>query len=145
MQGLTDDGKGLGDDTGWFPFPTVDGGAGEPTATMGGGDAWACSADAPPECVEFISYLLSDDVQIGFAENDMGVPTNPAATGSITNPVLADLVTVRDDAPYVQLYLDTLFGENVGGAMNDAIALMFAGEASPQDIVDTTQAAADSE
>ena len=42
-------------------------------------------------------------------------------------PLLADLVTVRDNAPYVQLYLDTLFGENVGGAMNDAIALMFAG------------------
>src|SRR3712207_7799279 len=44
---------------------------------------------------------------------------------------------------YVQLYLDTLFGENVGGAMNDAIALMFAGEASPQDVVDATQAAAE--
>ena len=53
--------------------------------------------------------------------------------------------SVRDDAPYVQLYLDTLFGENVGGAMNDAIALMFAGQAGPADIVEATQAAADSE
>ena len=32
MQGLTDDGKGLGDKTGWFPFPAVDGGAGDPAA-----------------------------------------------------------------------------------------------------------------
>ena len=29
--------------------------------------------------------------------------------------------------------------------MNDAIALMFAGQASPQDIVDATQQAADAE
>jgi len=142
MQGLTEDNQGLGDKTGWFPFPTVEGGEGDPDAPMGGGDAWACSADAPPECVDFVKYLLSDEVQIGFAELDMGVPTNPAAVDSITNPVLADLVTIRDDAPYVQLYLDTLFGENVGGAMNDAIALMFAGQASPQDIVDSIQAAA---
>ena len=145
MQGLTDDKLGLGENTGWFPFPTVDGGDGDPAAPLGGGDAWACSADAPPECVEFIRYLLSDEVQIGFAENDMGIPTNPAATGSVSDPALAELVTIRDDAPYVQLYLDTLFGENVGGAMNDAIALMFAGEASPAEIVETTQAAADSE
>ena len=31
MQGLTDDGQGLGDKTGWFPFPAVDGGQGDPT------------------------------------------------------------------------------------------------------------------
>src|SRR5690606_15007417 len=110
MQGLTEDNQGLGDKTGWFPFPQVEGGEGDPDAPMGGGDAWACSADAPPECVDFIKYLLSDEVQTGFAELDMGVPTNPAAVGSITNPVLADLVTIRDEAPYVQLYLDTLFG-----------------------------------
>ena len=39
----------------------------------------------------------------------------------------------------------TAFGTAVGGAMNDEIALMFAGKASPQDIVDATQAAADAE
>ncbi|MBD8079882.1 ABC transporter substrate-binding protein [Cellulosimicrobium arenosum] len=142
MQGLTEDGTGLGDDTGWFAFPTVQQGEGDPTAALGGGDAWACSAEAPPECVDFIEYLLSDDVQIGFAEQSMGLPTNPAASGSVADPALADLLTVRDDAPYVQLYLDTAFGENVGGAMNDTIALMFAGEASPQDIVDSIQSAA---
>ncbi|MCB7136149.1 ABC transporter substrate-binding protein [Cellulosimicrobium marinum] len=142
MQGLTEDGTGLGEDTGWFAFPTVDGGDGDPAAALGGGDAWACAADAPPECVDFIEYLLSDEVQTGFAENSMGLPTNPAASGSVADPALADLLTVRDEAPYVQLYFDTAFGENVGGAMNDEIALMFAGEASPQDIVDAIQSAA---
>jgi raffinose/stachyose/melibiose transport system substrate-binding protein len=145
MQGLTDDGKGLGDKTGWFPFPAVDGGQGDPADALGGGDAWAVSQDAPDEAVEFVKYLLSDEVQIGFAENDMGLPTNPAASDSVKDPALAQLLEVRDAAPYVQLYFDTAFGESIGGAMNDEIALLFAGDASPQDVVDATQAAADQE
>ncbi|MEP9365182.1 extracellular solute-binding protein [Nocardioides sp. CN2-186] len=145
MQGLTDDGKGLGDKTGWFPFPAIDGGQGDPTAQLGGGDAWAVSEDAPDVAVDFVKYLLSDDLQKGFAENNMGLPTNSAASGSVADPALADLLKVRDSSPYIQLYFDTAFGESVGGAMNDEIALLFAGQASPQDVVDATQQAADQE
>ena len=145
MQGLTDSGEGLGDKTGWFPFPEVEGGAGDPAAQHGGGDAWAVSEGVPDASVDLVKYLLSDEVQQGFAENDMGLPTNPAASDSVTDPALAQLLEVRDAAPYVQLYFDTAFGTSVGGAMNDAVALLFAGEATPQDIVDATQTAADQE
>lgn len=145
MQGLTEDEQGLGEDTGWFAFPEFPGQEGDAAAALGGGDAWAVSQGAPDVAVEFANYLLSDEVQTGFAENDMGLPTNPAATGSVADPSLVTLLDVRDSAPYVQLYFDTAFGASVGGAMNDAIALMFAGEASPEDIVTATQAAADAE
>ena len=145
MQGLTEDNKGLGDDLAWFPFPAVSGGQGEAGAQLGGGDAWAVSQDAPDAAVDFVKYLLSDEVQQGFAERDMGLPTNPAATDSVKDPALAELLQVRDQAPYVQLYFDTAFGQSVGGAMNDEIALAFAGEATPQDIVAKTQQAADAE
>ena len=63
----------------------------------------------------------------------------------MSDPALAGLLKVRDEAPYVQLYFDTAFGTSVGGAMNDEIALLFAGQASPQDVVDATQQAADQE
>lgn len=145
MQGLTEDGKGLGENTGWFAFPTIDGGEGDQTAALGGGDAWAVAQDAPDAAVDFAAYLLSDEVQKGFAELDMGLPTNSSASQYVSDPALAQLLDVRDNAPYVQLYFDTAFGASVGGAMNDSIALMFAGQASPQDIVDATQAAADAE
>jgi raffinose/stachyose/melibiose transport system substrate-binding protein len=145
MKGLTEDKTGLGEKTGWFAFPTTETGEGDPTAALGGGDAWAVSEGAPDEAVDFVNYLLSDEVQKGFAELDMGLPTNPAAVDSVADPALGALIDVRDSAPYVQLYFDTAFGASVGGAMNDAIALMFAGEGGPQDIVDATQAAADSE
>lgn len=145
MQGLTEDGKGLGENTGWFPFPAVEGGEGDPAAQLGGGDGWGVSQDAPDAAVDFVNYLLSDEVQKGFAENDMGLPTNPTASPFVKDPALAALLEVRNAAPYIQQYLDTAFGASVGGAMNDEIALMFAGQASPQDIVDATQAAADRE
>jgi raffinose/stachyose/melibiose transport system substrate-binding protein len=145
MQGLTEDNQGLGDKTGWFPFPSFPGDEGDPAAQLGGGDAWAASANAPDEAVELMEHLLSDEVQKGFAELDMGLPTNPTATQYVSDPALANLLEVRGQAPYVQLYFDTAFGESVGGAMNDSIALLFAGEASPQDIVDATQQAADAE
>ncbi|KRD41208.1 ABC transporter substrate-binding protein [Cellulomonas sp. Root930] len=145
MQGLTEDGNGLGENTGWFPFPAVDGGEGDPEAALGGGDAWAVSQEAPDAAVDFAVYLLSDEVQKGFAELDMGLPTNSTASQYVSDPALAELLKIRDAAPYVQLYFDTAFGASVGGAMNDEIALAFAGQATPQDIVDATQAAADAE
>ncbi|WP_344248800.1 extracellular solute-binding protein [Isoptericola hypogeus] len=127
---------------GWFAFPTFDGQAGAPTDQMGGGDAWAVSNDAADVAVDFAEYLLSDEVQQGFAELDMGLPTNPAATGSLSNETLAQLIPVRDGGGETQLYLDTRLGQSVGNAMNDAIALMFAGEAGPQDVVDAIEEAA---
>jgi raffinose/stachyose/melibiose transport system substrate-binding protein len=145
MQGLTEDKKGLGENTGWFPFPAVSGGAGDPAAQLGGGDAWAVSEGAPKAATDFVKYLLSDEVQTGFAQNDMGLPTNPAATGAVKDPALAQLIKVRDSSPFIQLYFDTAFGASVGGAMNDAIALEFAGKATPKDVVEATQKAADEE
>ena len=45
-------------DLGWFPFPTVDGGAGAATEQFGGGDGFAIGKDAPPEAVDFVKFLV---------------------------------------------------------------------------------------
>ncbi len=143
MQGLND-GVPM-ENLNWFPFPAIEGGAGDPAAAIGGGDGWALSADAPPEALAFIEYLLSDEVQIGFAELNMGLPTNPAATSAVADPTLGALLAFRDAAPYVQLYFDTALGTNVGNAMNAAVVNVFAGTAAPETIVSDTQAAAELE
>lgn len=143
MQGLND-GKTV-ENIDWFPFPAITGGKGDPKAAIGGGDAWAASADAPDEAVDFMAYLLSDEVQTGFAELNMGLPTNPAATGSVADPTLASLIDFRDASPYIQLYFDTALGSNVGDAMNAAVVNVFAGTAGPESIVADSQAAAELE
>ena len=143
MQGLND-GVPV-ENIDWFPFPAIEGGAGDPAAAIGGGDAWSLSADAPAAAVDFIEYLLSDEVQIGFAELNMGLPTNPAATGSVADPALASLLKFRDASPYIQLYFDTALGTNVGNAMNGAVVNVFAGSADASTIITDSQAAAELE
>jgi raffinose/stachyose/melibiose transport system substrate-binding protein len=40
----------------------------------------------------------------------------------------------RNSAPFVQLYLDTTFGVNVGNALNDAVTGLLAGSTKPADV-----------
>lgn len=129
-------------DLGWFPMPATSGGAGDPSAALGGGDGFSCYVDAPKECAEFLAYIVSDDVQKRFAEQVGGLPAAPAAAGSVTNENLIELAGVNSSAAYVQLWLDTTFGPNVGGAMNDGIVNIFAGTGNAQGVVDLMVAAA---
>jgi raffinose/stachyose/melibiose transport system substrate-binding protein len=134
--------QALHDDLGWFPMPATDGGAGDPTAALGGGDGFSCYIDAPAECAEFLAFIMSDENQAGAAEAAGILPVAPAAAEAVTNPVLVELSQVAGNAAYVQLWLDTTFGTNVGGAMNDGIVSIFAGEGDAQDVVDLMTAAA---
>lgn len=135
MSGLTEDGEGLGEDLGWFPFPTAPDGEGDQAAALGGGDGFSCSVTAPPECADFLAYVMSPEVQRGFGATGAGIPTVQGTEDSLEDPNLVTVAEYRDQAPYVQLYLDTAYGPNVGGALNDAVSLLFAGESTPADIV----------
>lgn len=148
-QGFTDGSdeaiQALLDDLDWFPVPGVGGGAGDPTAALGGGDGFSCYVDAPPECAEFLAYIASDEVQRGFAEAVGGMPTNPNAADGIANPINQEIAQAASNAGYVQLWLDTDLGPNVGGALNDGIATIFGGTGTPQTPVDNMVAAAATE
>jgi raffinose/stachyose/melibiose transport system substrate-binding protein len=142
MSGLAENGKGLGDDLGWFPFPSVPGGKGAPDSALGGGDGFSCSAQAPPECVELLKYISSKDVQTAFAATGAGLPVTAGAEAGVTDPNMKALLDARNNAGYVQLWLDVAYGPNVGGALNDAVANMFAGQGSSADIVQAMNDAA---
>lgn len=129
-------------DLGWFAFPATTGGKGDPSAALGGGDGFACYKDAPKECADFLAYLTSADVQKGFAESTGSLPVNPGASSGVANPIMQQIAQVAGSAAYVQLWLDTTYGTNVGGAMNDGIVALFGGTGTPQNIVDLMTAAA---
>jgi len=142
MNGLTEDNLGLGADLGWFAFPDIPGTDGVPGAIIGGGDGFSCAKGAPAVCADFLAFIVNETNQNGFGATGAGLPTLPAAAASVEDPNMATLLEVRNNSPYVQLYLDTAFGTNVGTALNDAVVNMFAGQATPQDIVDAMVAAA---
>lgn len=127
---------------GWFPFPSVPGASGNQGTMMGGGDGFACSKKAPQECVEFLKYIVSLDVQKGFAGTGVGVPTVKGAEAGLTDPTLQVIAKATQSAPEVQLWLDTQFGAKAGTAMNDAIVTIFAGKGKPQDVADALQKSA---
>ena len=145
MADLTEDGKGLGENLGWFAFPAIEGGQGDPGAALGGGDGFSCSAQAPPECADFLNYIASVAVQTGFAETGAGLPVSAGAEVGVTDPNMVSLLDFRNNASYVQLWLDVAYGGNIGGALNDAVANMFAGQGSATDIVTAMNDAAASQ
>jgi raffinose/stachyose/melibiose transport system substrate-binding protein len=117
---------------GWFPFPSVDGGAGLPTDGFGGGDGFAVGKDAPPEAVDFLAFITNADNQRTWAKNS-GLPVNKEANDAVTDPNMKAVLDGLNNATFMQLYLDQFFSAEVGGTVNDQTALLFAGETSPED------------
>ncbi|HRF94944.1 MAG TPA: extracellular solute-binding protein, partial [Aggregatilineales bacterium] len=94
---------GLGENLGWFPFPAIPDGLGNPGDVLGGGDGFAVGANAPDEAVDFLKYITSVDVQSRGAEIWI-IPTVGEAEYVVTeNPVFASIIQARNDAPYFPL------------------------------------------
>lgn len=127
---------------GWFNFPAIEGADGDPTAALGGGDGFSCTAWSPPECSDLLNYITSVDVQTRFAELGAGVPVTPGAEAGLSDPNLQLVFEGLQDASYVQIWLDTAYGATVGGAMNEAIVAMFGGQGEPGSIVQSMKDAA---
>jgi raffinose/stachyose/melibiose transport system substrate-binding protein len=126
---------------GWFGFPAVPGGKGDPKVVLGGGDGFACTTKASGACVDFLKYISSTPVQQKLAAAAL-VPVNPAAASAITDPNVKMNLQALQDTPYLQNYFDTAFPFSVGQSLDDAVANYFAGKGSPQSIVQSvTQSA----
>ncbi|GAB7191997.1 extracellular solute-binding protein [Kineococcus sp. NUM-3379] len=139
---LTPDTKPL-PDLAWFPFPAVEGGEGDPKAMMGGVDGYSCSAQAPKEqCTAFLNFIVGQQQQEEYAEAFQTLPASQEAQAVVEDPALKDILAAYNEAPYVSVWLDTLYGQNVGNALNAAVVEMLAGKGSPEGIVESVGAAA---
>jgi raffinose/stachyose/melibiose transport system substrate-binding protein len=136
MQANAENGEGLGEALGWFPFPAVDGGAGLATDGFGGGNGFAVGRDAPlPETVDFLHYLVDVEVATEFGASNTGImPVMEGTESSVTDPNLQALLEARAQATYVQLYLDQAYPPAVGLAVNDAVQTLYAGTGSPEEV-----------
>ncbi|TFB15950.1 extracellular solute-binding protein [Microbacterium sp. 3H14] len=138
---LTPDQKPL-PDLSWFPFPEVEGGEGELGSMMGGVDGYSCSVDAPDACVDFLNYLGTSEVQTAYYKAFNAPPVNTVAQEAVTEPYLQAILEAYNAAPYATQWLDTVYGQNVGNALNVAVVNMLAGQGTPEDIVKAVQDAA---
>jgi raffinose/stachyose/melibiose transport system substrate-binding protein len=128
---------------GFFPFPSITGGNGEPGAALGGGDGFSCSTKAPDACAAFLQYMTSAPIEEQLVKaNAISIPSNGGATSAITDPTLQKVLTYLQGVSYNQLYFDQALPTNVGNAVNDAVSNFFAGQGSAQDIADAAGKAA---
>jgi raffinose/stachyose/melibiose transport system substrate-binding protein len=123
----SEDGTGLDAVLGWFPFPVVEGGAGNPGDVLGGGDGYAIGANAPDETVAFLQYLTSEEVQAGMIQFG-NIPTVFGAEDLVAeDPIAAAILAARNDAPYFQLYYDQFLPAAIGAEVNAAVEGIFSG------------------
>lgn len=138
---LTKDTKPL-PDLGFFPFPAVAGGQGDPAAIMGGADGFSCSAQAPKECGDFLNYILTKDVQEGYYKAFNALPVSKDAQGAVTEDYLKAVLEAYNKAPYVSQWLDTIYGQNVGNALNLGVVNLLAGKGDVAGIIQSVNNAA---
>jgi raffinose/stachyose/melibiose transport system substrate-binding protein len=138
---LTKDTKPL-PDLGFFPFPAVPGGQGDPAAVMGGTDGYSCSVKAPKECTDFLNYLLTKDVQEAYYKGFNSLPVSKDAQGAVTEDYLKAVLDAYNKAPYVSQWLDTLYGQNVGNALNVSVVNLLAGKGDVAGIIKAVNDAA---
>jgi raffinose/stachyose/melibiose transport system substrate-binding protein len=129
-------------DLGWFPFPAVPGGQGDPSAMMGGGGGYSLSTHAPKEAFGFLEFLVTTDQQKLYSQAFVTIPVNKAAQSVVTQPYSVSALEALNKAAYTMQFLDTQYGQNVGNAMNAAVVDLFAGKGTPAGIVSATSEAA---
>ena len=110
---------------------------------LGGGNGFAVGKDAPPETVDFLHYLVSLDAANRWGALNSGIlPTTNGSEASTTDPMLSLVLEGRSKAKFVQLYLDQATTPELGGAINEAVATLYAGTGTPESVAEAINAAA---
>jgi raffinose/stachyose/melibiose transport system substrate-binding protein len=137
---LAADKVGLSDDRlGWFDFPTVAGGKGDASDTLGGITGWLVTKGAPMEAVEFLKFFVSQDVQKRLAAGNFIVPVVAGADAGFTSPFMRNIAQNLAHSKYHQNFLDQTLGPSVGRVVNDATAEIAGGSMTPKDAAKAIQ------
>lgn len=125
---------GLGDDLGWFPFPTVEGGQGSPGEVYGDVSGFAVGVDAPDATVDLLRFLFSETnyPRIPAAEASL-VPVRPGVEVG-PGPHRAVQAATVQAAPAVQPFLDAELPQ-LSGDLIDSAGWLMRGAETPEEMV----------
>lgn len=119
-----------------LPFPQVEGGAGNPSDMVGGtGQAFAISANAPPEAAEALLQMLSSDA-FGRAVAEAGfIPALAGYEQYVTDPLVREMASMVTNASSVQLYYDQVLPSSLAQVHLDTTQALFDLSLSPEEAV----------
>jgi raffinose/stachyose/melibiose transport system substrate-binding protein len=142
QRALAADKVGLGEDKiGWFDFPAVPGGKGEPTDTLGGITGWLITKGAPKEATDFLKFFISKDVQTKLAAGNFLIPVVKGAEVGLNNTFMKQIADNLAKSNYHQNFYDQSLGPSVGRVVNDVTAEIAGGSMTPQQAATAIQAA----
>ena len=131
---------------GFFGFPSVDGGQGDPSDVLGGADGFAFGKNAPPAAVDFARFFTNLENQKGMAKENVAVlPVVKGAETEVSDSMLQEVLATVGKAKYYQLYYDQYMPPAVGSTVNDATQGIFAGTMTPEQAAQAIEASAASE
>ena len=139
--GQAADKKGVAN-LGLFNFPSVESGAGDVTDVMGGGNGFAIGKNASPEAIDFVKFLTSVDVAKQIAAGGEGIPPIIGAEAGLKDPNMIAVQKAFTAAKYFQLYYDQYMPSAMGGIINDAVAKLYAGKSTPEQVAAEIEAGA---
>ncbi|CAN5202539.1 extracellular solute-binding protein [soil metagenome] len=133
QRALSADKKGISDDNlGWFDFPTVAGGKGDPTDTLGGINGWLVTRGAPKEATAFLKAFVSQDVQKRLAAGNFLIPVYRGADEGLASPLMRNVAQNLARSKYHQNFYDQSLGPSVGRVVNDVTAEIAGGSMTPE-------------
>ncbi len=134
-----------GDNLGLFNFPAVEGGAGDVSDVIGGGNGFAIGKNASPEAIDFVKYLTSAENQKLIAAHGTGIPTVKGGEAGLTDANMLMVQKTFAAAKYFQLYYDQYLPPAMGSVLNDAVQGIFAGKSTPEQAAQTIEDSAKQE
>jgi raffinose/stachyose/melibiose transport system substrate-binding protein len=128
------DGKGLAaDNIGRFPFPTVEGGAGKVTDTLGGLNGWGVTKKASPAAVDFLRFLTSQETERQMAAEGMIIPAAANAEEGLKNPLMRESADQLAASTWHQNFFDQDLGPSVGRVVNDISVEILSGQMTAEE------------
>jgi raffinose/stachyose/melibiose transport system substrate-binding protein len=130
-----------GFELGYFPFPTIDGGAGDPTDTLAGvAAAFAVSEKAKDKtlAMDFLKYMTSPEVMTKYVElRKTMVTLQGATTPEAAGPVLAGIVAdIIEPSAHLDPFYDTALAPKATTVYYSTLQGLIEGSIDAQQAVD---------
>jgi raffinose/stachyose/melibiose transport system substrate-binding protein len=132
------------DELGILPFPTIEGGKGDPTDTLGGIGGYLFSKNASDEAVKFLEWYNARAQQEKFAvSGKFYIPLAKGAADVMTNPFKVQVAKDIGGAHWHANFFDQALGPAVGGVVNDVSAELAANALTAVDAAQQVKDAVD--
>lgn len=130
-------------DFGFFNFPAFADGLGDPGALTGAPEGWMLSKNAPPEAVDFLKFLTSEETAFEFTSTDGQLNAiTGAVTEENTSPARMEAYKIVQEATAPTPWFDNAVNINIADIFMRGGQSLATDQMTPEEIMEEVQAEA---